>query len=209
MSYPQSLQGIDRVANIVRAMKEFSHPDKREKSAIDLNRAIKTTLTVAHNEFKYVADVVEELSPDLPSVQGYPSELNQVFLNLMVNAAHAIGEVVQEGKGRGKITVRSALGDRCVIVSISDTGIGIKPEVRDLIDRAAKSRGKNRTDFILDSARLAAEDALLDQVIMNVSPKAFAAFSERLSMPPKPNTIRGIAVRALSRLFSFSSQASL
>ncbi len=66
--------------------------------------------------------------------------------------------------------------------------IRIKPEVRDLIDRAAKSRGKNRTDFILDSARLAAEDALLDQVIMNVSPKAFAAFSERLSMPPKPNT---------------------
>jgi signal transduction histidine kinase len=88
---------------------------------------------VAHNEFKYVADVVEELSPDLPAVQGYPSELNQVFLNLMVNAAHAIGEVVQEGKGRGTITVRSALGDRCVIISISDTGIGIKPEVRDRV----------------------------------------------------------------------------
>ena len=129
----QSLQGIDRVANIVRAMKEFSHPDKREKSAIDINRAIKTTLTVAHNEFKYVADVVEELSPDLPAVQGYPSELNQVFLNLMVNAAHAIGEVVQEGKGRGTITVRSMLGEHCVIISISDTGIGIKPEVRDRV----------------------------------------------------------------------------
>ena len=129
----QSLQGIDRVANIVRAMKEFSHPDKREKSAIDINRAIKTTLTVAHNELKYVADVVEELNPDLPTVQGYPSELNQVFLNLMVNAAHAIGEVVQEGKGRGTITVRSALGNGCVIISISDTGIGIKPGVRDRV----------------------------------------------------------------------------
>ena len=65
--------------------------------------------------------------------------------------------------------------------------IRIKPEVRDLIDRAAKSRGKNRTDFILDSARLAAEDTLLDQVIMSVSPQSFEQFQARLDMPPRPN----------------------
>ncbi len=65
--------------------------------------------------------------------------------------------------------------------------IRIKPEVRDLIDRAAKSRGKNRTDFILDSARLAAEDALLDQVIMTVSPQAFEQFRARLDMQPNSN----------------------
>ena len=65
--------------------------------------------------------------------------------------------------------------------------IRIKPEVRDLIDRAAKSRGKNRTDFILDSARLAAEDTLLDQVIMSVSPQAFKQFLAQLDMPPKPS----------------------
>ncbi len=65
--------------------------------------------------------------------------------------------------------------------------IRIKPEVRDLIDRAAKSRGKNRTDFILDAARVAAEDTLLDQVIMTVSPQAFEQFQARLDMPPKPN----------------------
>jgi len=65
--------------------------------------------------------------------------------------------------------------------------IRIKPEVRDLIDRAAKSRGKNRTDFILDSARIAAEDTLLDQVIMTVSPQAFEEFQARLDMPPKAN----------------------
>ncbi len=65
--------------------------------------------------------------------------------------------------------------------------IRIKPEVRDLIDRAAKSRGKNRTDFILDSARVAAEDTLLDQVIMTVSPQAFEQFQDRLDMPPNPN----------------------
>ena len=65
--------------------------------------------------------------------------------------------------------------------------IRIKPEVRDLIDRAAKSRGKNRTDFILDSARVAAEDTLLDQVIMTVSPQAFEEFQAQLDMPPKAN----------------------
>jgi uncharacterized protein (DUF1778 family) len=65
--------------------------------------------------------------------------------------------------------------------------IRIKPEVRDLIDRAAKSRGKNRTDFILDSARLAAEDTLFDQVIMTVSPQAYEQFQARLDMPPNAN----------------------
>jgi len=65
--------------------------------------------------------------------------------------------------------------------------IRIKPEVRDLIDRAAKSRGKNRTDFILESARVAAEDTLLDQVLMAVSPQAFEQFQARLDMPPNPN----------------------
>ena len=65
--------------------------------------------------------------------------------------------------------------------------IRIKPEERNLIDRAAKTRGKNRTDFILEAARLAAEDALLDQVIFSVSPEAYAQFLARLDIPPKPN----------------------
>ena len=65
--------------------------------------------------------------------------------------------------------------------------IRIKPEERNLIDRAAKTRGKNRTDFILDAARLAAENALLDQVVMSVSPQAYAQFLARLDMPPQAN----------------------
>jgi uncharacterized protein (DUF1778 family) len=65
--------------------------------------------------------------------------------------------------------------------------IRIKPEERNLIDRAAKTRGKNRTDFILEAARLAAEDALLDQVMISVSSEAYAQFLARLDMPPKPN----------------------
>lgn len=63
----------------------------------------------------------------------------------------------------------------------------IKPEVRGLIDRAAKARGKNRTDFILDAARAAAEEALLDQALMAVSPEAYADFVARLDRPPAPN----------------------
>lgn len=66
--------------------------------------------------------------------------------------------------------------------------IRIKPHERSLIDRAAKSRGKNRTDFILDAARVAAEDALLDQVVMTVSAQAYKQFVDRLDLPPKPNT---------------------
>ena len=77
---------------------------------------------------------------------------------------------------------------RTVIETKRETlNIRIKPEVRDLIDRAAKSRGKNRTDFILDSARLAAEDALLDQVIMSVSLQAVEQLQTRLDMPPNAN----------------------
>ncbi|WP_277980314.1 DUF1778 domain-containing protein [Sphingomonas phyllosphaerae] len=63
----------------------------------------------------------------------------------------------------------------------------IKPEERSLIDRAAKARGKNRTDFVLDAARQAAEEALLDQTIISASPEAYAAFLARLDMPPQPN----------------------
>ena len=86
----QSLEGVDRVAKIVRAMKEFSHP-AREKTATDLNRAIQSTITVASNEWKYVAEIEMDLDASLPAVHCSPAEFNQVVLNIVVNAAHAIG----------------------------------------------------------------------------------------------------------------------
>ena len=94
----QTLDGVTRVATIVRAMKEFAHPEGKEMAAADLNRALLSTLTVARNELKYVADVETEFG-DLPLVVCNIGDLNQVFLNLLVNAAHAIGEVV---KGTGQ-----------------------------------------------------------------------------------------------------------
>lgn len=130
----QSLEGVQRVAHIVGAMKEFSHPGTSEKTPIDLNHALESTITVARNEWKYVAEVVTDFDPDLPLVDCLPADLNQVFLNLLVNAAHAVAEVVREGTGqKGIITVRTRRGTDCVEVSISDTGPGVPPEIRSRI----------------------------------------------------------------------------
>lgn len=138
----QTLDGVARVAKIVRAMKDFSHPDQGQKGPADLNRALQSTLTVAHNELKYVADVVVDLEDELPSVNCHLSDLNQVFLNLLVNAAHAIAGVVGDGSnGKGTITVRtrrsvdpadSGKSDG-VTISVTDTGTGIPEGVRDRV----------------------------------------------------------------------------
>lgn len=124
----QTLEGVERVATIVRAMKEFAHPESREMAAADLNKALMSTMTVARNELKYVARIETELA-DLPLVVCNIGDLNQVFLNLLVNAAHAISDVVEPGE-KGVITVRTVLeGDR-VLISISDTGSGIPENIR-------------------------------------------------------------------------------
>ena len=125
----QSLDGARRVAKIVRAMKEFSHPDSSEKTATNLNRAIESTITVARNEWKYVSELVQELDDQLPAVVCYPGDINQVVLNLVVNAAHAIKDKVRDGE-KGRITVRTKTVDEGVEISVSDTGSGIPESIR-------------------------------------------------------------------------------
>jgi len=120
----QTLDGVTRVATIVRAMKEFAHPEGKEMAAADLNRAILSTLTVARNELKYVADVETELG-ELPLVVCNIGDLNQVFLNLLVNAAHAIGETVDGTGKKGKIHVSTVPEGNTVLVTITDSGCGI------------------------------------------------------------------------------------
>jgi PAS domain S-box-containing protein len=131
-SIAATLDGARRVAHIVQAMKSFAHPDRGEKSFADLNAAIRSTLTVATNELKYVAEVETDLAT-LPPVPCFVSDLNQVILNLLVNAAHAIRDVVARTSGRGKIRVRTRVEGEEVVVSISDTGSGIPHEIRDRI----------------------------------------------------------------------------
>ncbi len=127
----QTMEGVDRVATIVRAMKEFAHPESKEMAPADLNKALLSTMTVARNEWKYVADVDTEFG-DLPLVICNVGDLNQVFLNLLVNAAHAIADVVNGG-GKGSITVRTAAEGDKVHISIADTGSGIPDSIRNKI----------------------------------------------------------------------------
>lgn len=130
----QTLEGVERVSQIVRAMKEFSHPGSQEKRAIDLNKAIETTMIISHNEWKYVAKMETRLDPDLPLVPCLAGEINQVLLNLVVNSAQAIAEAVKgDRSGMGTITVATRRGGDWVEFSVSDTGIGIPDHIKERV----------------------------------------------------------------------------
>jgi len=127
----QTLEGVTRVSTLVSAMKEFSHPGTKEKVPVDLNRAIDGTITVARNEWKYVADMETDFDPSLPLIPCQAGEFNQVILNLIVNAAHAIADVVRERgpeKGLIKIQTRNCL--EWAEIRVQDTGSGIPEGVR-------------------------------------------------------------------------------
>jgi signal transduction histidine kinase len=124
--------GLGRVAAIVRSMKEFAHPDRKEMAQSDLNQAIQSTLVIASNEYKYVADVELALG-DVPLVNCYAGEINQVVLNLIVNAAHAIGDVVRGTDKKGRIRVATRVLDDQVEIAIGDSGKGIPVDVRSRI----------------------------------------------------------------------------
>jgi signal transduction histidine kinase len=125
-----SLEGLGRIATIVRSMKEFAHPDQTDKTPADLNQAIRSTLVIANNEYKYVAEL-DTYFGELPPVECHLGEINQVILNLIVNATHAISDVVKDTGQLGKITVRTRLDGDDVEISIQDTGAGIPAAVRD------------------------------------------------------------------------------
>jgi signal transduction histidine kinase/PleD family two-component response regulator/HPt (histidine-containing phosphotransfer) domain-containing protein len=127
-----SLEGLGRIATIVRSMREFAHPDRAQQALADLNQAIRSTLVIAKNEYKYVAELDAQFA-DLPPVPCYLGEINQVILNLLVNASHAIADVVKNTGTRGKITVRTRLDGNEVEISIGDTGTGIPEAARDKI----------------------------------------------------------------------------
>jgi len=125
----RSLDGLGRIASIVHSLKNFAHTDAKEPTDVELNSNILSTLTIACSEWKYVADVRTDLG-ELPLVRCHPGEINQVILNLLVNAAHAIDEVVAGTDRRGVITVQSRRDGDHVLVSIADTGAGIPVAIR-------------------------------------------------------------------------------
>ena len=120
----ESKEGISRVRKIVQDLKDFSHVDSsQEWKWADLHQGLDSTLNMVNNEIKYKAEVVKEYG-ELPQVECLPSELNQVFLNLLVNAAHAIAE----GGERGTITLRSGSDGERVWIEVADSGSGIAAE---------------------------------------------------------------------------------
>lgn len=121
--------GVARISTIVSAMREFAHPDRVAMEPADINRALETTLTVARNTYKHVADIETEFG-ELPPVVCHVGELNQVFLNLLVNAARAIADLVADTGARGLIRLRTTHEGDHVRVDITDSGIGMPAEIR-------------------------------------------------------------------------------
>ena len=129
-----SIEGVEAVAKIVAAMKEFSHPGTDEKSMVCVNHVLESTITVARNEWKYIAEMQTDFDPELVEIDALPSELNQAFLNLIVNASHAIGDRVEAGDyKKGEIRVKTTSSDDCVVVTIQDNGGGIPRAVRERV----------------------------------------------------------------------------
>jgi two-component system, NtrC family, sensor kinase len=127
------LEGTSRITTTLRAMKEFMHPVRRDKAPADINHAIANTLTVASSEYKYVARVQTDFQRDLPHVICHIGDLNQVFLNLIVNAAQAIAEAPNTKGGMGVIRIRTRLEDHHIVIQVSDTGVGIPIEAQPMV----------------------------------------------------------------------------
>ena len=127
----ESREGIERVTGIVAAMREFSHLGAEEIAEVDVNDCVRRAVTVARNEYKYTADVSAVLDPAAPLVLCRRGELNQVVLNLLINAAHAVSSVVDSGeRDRGEIMLRTRCHNRQVELRIADDGCGIPEEAR-------------------------------------------------------------------------------
>jgi PAS domain S-box-containing protein len=131
-AFGRAIDGIDRVATIVRAIRDFAHPSSVDQAQADLNEAIRSTLIVATTEYKYIADLEIDLQ-DLPLVRCNVGDLNQVFLNLIVNAAHAIADKAGDSGERGLIRIATRPDGDHVEISVADSGCGIPPEIAERI----------------------------------------------------------------------------
>jgi PAS domain S-box-containing protein len=131
LAIEQTLKGVDRITHIVQAMKIFAHPGGDEKEPVDINKEIEKTITITRNEWKYVADLKTNFDAALPTVPSYRAEFNQVILNLIVNAAHAITDATAGNSSeKGTITISTRRCENWAEIRISDTGAGIPGHIR-------------------------------------------------------------------------------
>jgi signal transduction histidine kinase len=177
----RSIDGLGRVTAIVKSMKDFAHPDRKEMVAVDLNQGIRSTLIIARNEYKYVADV-EAHYGHLPPVLCHGGDINQVVLNIIVNAAHAIGDVVAGTSYRGRIGIETCREGEWAVIRISDTGGGIPESIRSLIfDPFFTTKGVGKgTGQGLAIARTIVADRHQGQVSFETEPGHGTTFTIKL-----------------------------
>jgi PAS domain S-box-containing protein len=131
-AFDRCVDGLNQVAKIVRSLKEYAHPSETQMTPADLNRAVESSLTIAKNEYKYVADLKMELG-ELPPVTCHANEIGQAVVNIVVNAAHAIEAVVKATGGKGVIAVKTWREGDSAVISVGDTGCGIPEDIRSRI----------------------------------------------------------------------------
>ncbi len=127
----QTLEGVGRVTEIVRSMKDFAYDDHGQRSQADIRQLIRSTCVVARNEWRYVAELDLQLDEELPPLYCLPGDISQAILNLLTNAAYAIRQKLgAEPAEKGRITISANLDDETIVVRVSDTGSGIDPQIK-------------------------------------------------------------------------------
>ena len=184
----ESLEGIDQVTSIVKALKSFSHPGSEAKEPTDLNEVITTTVAVARNEWRYVAEMdLSSLDPGLPKVPVHSGPLKQVLLNMIVNAAQAIEQVATDDDNKGTISVATRVEGEHAAIEIADTGCGIPKEIQDRILEpffTTKDVGKG------SGQGLAIAQSMIDNhggaLLIESSPGGGATFTIKLPLAVEP-----------------------
>jgi len=181
----QTLEGVERISTIVRSVKEFAHPGEAVMRPADLNEAMRSTVTVSRNEWKYVAELETDLDESLPLVTCMIGEINQVVLNLIVNAAHAIADAVKEQPERkGRIVLSTRYAPPWAEIRVADTGTGIPQEVQAKIFDpffTTKEVGKG-TGQGLTISRAIVVDKHNGQLFFETEPEAGTTFVVRLPL---------------------------
>ena len=190
----RTLEGVERISSIVKAMKDFSHAGCAGKAPADLNDAIETTLALARHEYRYVADVTTELG-ELEPVTCIASDLNQVFLNLIINAAHAIEDTRSSGDAKGHIRIRTSQEGEEAVIEITDTGEGVPDHITERIFDpffTTKEIGRGSGQGLAISRSIVV-DKHGGSLIFKTQPGQGTTFKVRLPLGPPPEAYGQLA----------------